>query len=59
MRAAINSLVTRKGRTEKCRDDIFYCMGVLLTIATYDSATQTHKRATLSLRGEVTDLLCD
>ena len=58
-RAGLNSPLTRGGRAEKCPDVIFYCMGALLTNATYDPATQTHKSATLNLRGEVTDLQCD
>jgi hypothetical protein len=47
------------GRAEKCQDDMFYCMDALLTIATYDSATQTHKSTTLNFQGKVTDSLCD
>jgi len=58
-RAGRNSPFTRGGRAEKCPDDIIYCMGVLLKIATNDSATQTHENTTLNLRGEVTDSFCD
>ena len=57
-RARRNSLFTRGGRAEKCSDEIFYCMGALLTIATYDSATQSQS-ATLNLRVEVTDSFRD
>ena len=57
-RAGRNSPFTRGGRAEKCSDEIFYCMGALLTIATYDSATQSQS-ATLNLRVEVTDSFRD
>ena len=56
-RVSRHLLYTRGERDKKRPDDLLYCMAALLTIATYDSATQSQS-ATLNLRVEVMDSLC-
>jgi len=50
-RTGRNSLFTHGGCAVKCPDDIFYCMGALQTIATYESATQNPPECDLELWG--------